>query len=299
MLTVRSVLCSVDFSEQSRLALRWAGAFASRFGSRLIVVSVVDRLLADAAKVRLGLDLPTEETAPALQEFVRTTWPEASPVSDIAVDVRVGDPASMILEAASHVGADLIVMGTLGLGGVRKWLLGSTAERVLRRTRTPVLAVPPAASGAAAADVASLDLGRILAATDFSPAASAALERAVQLARQFAVPVLATHVVDPIAVAPQWHTYVSDFDDERVAEARGRLEEAVARIDGVAVETIVTMGRAPDAISAMADERQAGLIVMGLSSEHGAFAPRPGSIAYQVLCQARVPVLVVPAPAEQ
>jgi len=70
----RSILSPVDFSEQSRHALRWAAAFAARFGSRLTVVSVVDPLLAEAARVRLGQDLATEETEPALREFVASTW---------------------------------------------------------------------------------------------------------------------------------------------------------------------------------------------------------------------------------
>ena len=70
----RSILNPVDFSEQSRHALRWAAAFAARFGSRLTVVSVVDPLLAEAARVRLGQDLAKEETEPALREFVASTW---------------------------------------------------------------------------------------------------------------------------------------------------------------------------------------------------------------------------------
>ena len=69
----RSILCPVDFSEQSRYALRWAAAFAAQFGSRLTVVSVADPLLAEAARVRLGQDLATEETEPALREFVAAT----------------------------------------------------------------------------------------------------------------------------------------------------------------------------------------------------------------------------------
>ena len=70
----RSILSPVDFSEHSRHALRWAGAFAARFQSRLTVISVVDPLLAEAARIRLGLDLAKAETEPALREFVAATW---------------------------------------------------------------------------------------------------------------------------------------------------------------------------------------------------------------------------------
>ena len=71
---LRSILCPVDFSEQSRQALRLAGLFAGRFQSRLVVLSVVDPLLAEAAKARLKLDLVKKETRPALAAFVKETW---------------------------------------------------------------------------------------------------------------------------------------------------------------------------------------------------------------------------------
>lgn len=139
----RSILSAVDFSEHSRHALRWAEAFAARFQSRLTVISVVDPLLAEAAKIRLGRDLAETETEPALREFVGATWSGgAGPAAPTVFKTLTGKPAEAILQAATADGADLIVMGTQGLGGFRKWLLGSTTERLLRRTDVPVLAVP-------------------------------------------------------------------------------------------------------------------------------------------------------------
>ena len=141
----RSILSPVDFSEQSRHALRWAAVFAARFGSRLTVVSVVDPLLAEAARVRLGQDLAKQETEPALREFVAATRTSTTHApTPIVFRTPIGDAAGSILETAETESAELIVMGTQGLGGFRKWLLGSTTERVLRRTKVPVLAVPNA-----------------------------------------------------------------------------------------------------------------------------------------------------------
>ena len=57
MLTLRSILCPVDFSDQSQEALRWAVALAAQHRSRLTVLTAVDPLLAQAAKARLNLDL--------------------------------------------------------------------------------------------------------------------------------------------------------------------------------------------------------------------------------------------------
>jgi nucleotide-binding universal stress UspA family protein len=76
MLTVRSILCPVDFSEQSRQALLWASVIAQLRGGALTVLTVVEPLLARAAGIRLGVDLARAEAKPALREFVEATLPE-------------------------------------------------------------------------------------------------------------------------------------------------------------------------------------------------------------------------------
>jgi nucleotide-binding universal stress UspA family protein len=59
-----------------------------------------------------------------------------------AVAVVVGDPAEQILGQAEECGSDVIVMGTQGLEGAKRFVFGSTTEKVLRESRIPVLAVP-------------------------------------------------------------------------------------------------------------------------------------------------------------
>jgi nucleotide-binding universal stress UspA family protein len=299
MLRLDSIVCSVDFSEQSGQALRWAAALASGHDARLTVVTAVEPLLANAAKVRLGVDLVRTETEPALREFVEGVLPRAGGEGPALV-ARAGEPDDVILDTAARADADLIVMGTQGLGGIRKLLLGSTAERVLRRTRVAVLAVPHGAAGplARGSEGARLGLERILSATDFSPTSVAALEWAAALADAARVPLLVAHVVAPVAVAPQWRPYVEQADEERVAAARAELDKLLARLPaGPARETAVALGRPADEIASMAERRQAGLVVMGLTGGRDAESTRPGSIAYRVLTLSRVPVLVVPAAA--
>jgi nucleotide-binding universal stress UspA family protein len=297
MAAPRSILCPVDFSDQSRHALRWAAALARRTAGRLIVLSAVDPLLAEAARLRFGLDLAQAETLPALRELVAATWSDdAGRGTDVRFAVRVGDSADVILEAAAAERADLLVMGTHGLGGVRKWLLGSTTERVLRRTQTPVLAVPPAASEPIRLDdAAPVDLGPVLVATDFSDASARAVRWAADLAKELASALLLLHVVVPIAVAPQWQAYLEGTDQARVTDAGAQLDRLKTQFDGsVQCESLVECGRPADAIASIADRRGAGVIVMGLASRQGFLGARPGSIAYRVLCLAKVPVLIVP-----
>ena len=177
MLTVRSILCPVDFSEESRQALLWASAIAQHRGGELTVLSVVEPLLAQAARIRLGVDLSRAEAAPALREFVEATLPEPErQASRVRMEVTEGDPSEVILQTARRQEAGLIVMGTHGLGGLRKLLLGSTTEQVLRRTEWPVLAVPAGAVSAPAVEHPGVQLRKILLATDFRESAMAAMQ---------------------------------------------------------------------------------------------------------------------------
>lgn len=298
-MTLRSILSPVDFSEQSRHALRWAEEIAARHQSRLTVLAVVDPLLAEAAKMRFGQDLAKAETEPALREFITATWPDDPARSSQAIlRVRTGDPAAVILETATAEAVELIVMGTQGLSGLDKWILGSTTEHVLRRTPVPVLAVPPAGeqSIVSRAEEGSSGIDRILAATDFSEPSVTAVRYAARLADGLSATLTLAHVVESPSVAPQWRSLAEGSGEGRVADARARLQALADQFCGArGCETIVSVGRAADLIASIAEDRRARLIVMGLTGDHGRFSPRPGAIAYRVLCSTTVPVLVVPA----
>jgi nucleotide-binding universal stress UspA family protein len=299
MLTLRSILCPIDFSDESQGALRWALALAARTRSHVTVITAVDPLLAEAARSRLGLDLARTETEPALREFVKAAMPAASRWQpDIGFDVRVGDPPEVILEAAERGSVDLIAMGTHGLGGFRKVLLGSTTERVLQRTDTALLAVPAVKSPAVVldADGSRFDLNRILMATDFSGASSAALRWAEDFARDGRARLVLCHVVARATMPAQWRSVVAPIDDEQMRDARARLETWAARVDpAIPHELVVAVGRPAESIAAAAEQQQARLIVMGLMENTAPGAGRPGAIAYRVLSLAQEPVLVVPS----
>ena len=138
-----TIVCPVDFSPQSALGLRWATAWARHFQARLIVVTVADPLLVEAAAITYDIDLAREKVLPELQEFVKSPAGTGGGISPLETTVLVGDPATEIVALAQRERAHLIVMATHGLSGYRKMLLGSTTEQVLRHATTPVLTLPP------------------------------------------------------------------------------------------------------------------------------------------------------------
>lgn len=294
MPTVHSILCPVDFSEQSRQALLWAAAIAQSHGAALTALSVVEPLLAQAAEIRLGVDLARAEADP-LGAFVEATLPEgARQTPRVGIEVAVGDPADAILQRARERRPGLIVMGTHGLGGLRKRLLGSTTEQVLRRTESPVLAVPPGAVTAPAVSQPAVHLKKILVATDFRESATAAMEWAGGLASDLDVPLVLAHVVEPVAVPPRWRAQAADAEGDRVASGQRRLARFTAGLRATRSEGVVSVGRPADAIVSLAVEHDAGLVVMGLANAEESAGRRPGSIAYRVLRLAHVAVVVVP-----
>jgi nucleotide-binding universal stress UspA family protein len=139
MLTIQKILHPTDLSPLSECAFRLACSLARDHGAKLIVLNVrpPEIVFADSAYV-LPPD-PQQLWETWHEELLRLKPPDPS----IAVEylLQEGDPATEILRTAQENGCDLIVMGTHGRTGVRRLLMGSVAEQVLRKSACPVLTV--------------------------------------------------------------------------------------------------------------------------------------------------------------
>jgi nucleotide-binding universal stress UspA family protein len=140
-----------DFSERSRYALDLAWVLARDHGARLIILHVVvlPSLLEMRTRVLANEPLPSTYAREAWDELYKLQPPAGSGV-DTVYRVECGDPAKVILRVAGECGADLIVLGSHGLTGFSRLLLGSVAEHVVRNASCPVLTVKaPFAAGRA------------------------------------------------------------------------------------------------------------------------------------------------------
>ena len=141
---MRSIVCGVDFSSGSRKALRAAVDLARANRSALTVVFSEDPTLVAAARAAGDPRATKASATVALERFIARTT-RTHPLRGVQAVVTEGTPADEIVKTARRHRADLIVLGTRGAGNVARMLLGSTAHRVLRQARVPVLAVPPGA----------------------------------------------------------------------------------------------------------------------------------------------------------
>jgi len=293
----RSILCPVDFSDHSRLALSCAVGLAGRDRAQLTVLSVNELLLVEAAAAAYDAAYVQKETESELRGLALSIIPGNAAWAPVPrLIVTSGDPAREIVELARRERPDLIVMGTHGLGGYRKMFFGSVTQNVLRHAPAPVLAVPATEFPMVQLEQESpvFSVRRVMAPIDLESDPDGAARAAAQVAQSFGVPLLLAYVVSQINAPALWREPLQAQQRIRIARARERLDRLAAALSGdLVIEVRVGVGRPADEIAALAAESQAGLIVMGLKSRGGLLDARPGSIAYRVLCLARVPVLAL------
>ncbi|AQL42315.1 hypothetical protein BV210_06125 [Halorientalis sp. IM1011] len=280
------ILVPTDRSDPARRALAQAADLADRYDATVTVLHVVDtRELDSDDEVDEHTETARTELVAALDDLDIDPTPEAA--------VRAGIPSETILDYADEVGIDLIVMGTHGRTGVRRYLLGSVTEKVVRLSDIPVLSVHPAE-----VDVGSIPYERILVPTDGSPGADPAVDCATDIATTYDAALHAVSVVDTGAMAGDVQIgVIIDQLREHATDAVESVADA-ARDAGVAeTETDVLEGRPFDAIRTYVDEADIDLIVMGTHGRSGLDRYLLGSVAEKTVRTAPVPVLTVRMPA--
>jgi universal stress protein A len=145
---IRTILVPVDFSEASRAALSYARDLAQALGARLDLLHVWEIPPYIPPEAMVGVPGQTAQTlsrtaqAHAEQQMqVLATEARAAGALIDQTKLESGDPARTIVEVADSGGYDLIVIGTHGRTGLGHLLMGSVAEKVVRRASCPVLSV--------------------------------------------------------------------------------------------------------------------------------------------------------------
>lgn len=146
---IKKILVTTDLSEEAVKAYPHARVIAKSFGAQIIVLTCID------TSIQLGiggsLEMPVmyvpetiaaikEKTVKELRDHLKANFPEESPeflVREAAMPVH-----HIITDVIKESGADLVVIASHGRSGLRRTLMGSVAEQVLRASEKPVLVVP-------------------------------------------------------------------------------------------------------------------------------------------------------------
>jgi nucleotide-binding universal stress UspA family protein len=142
-MNLRNIIVAIDFSPHSRKALEYAIDLAKKFGAKIHLVHAYHLPIQIAMPDQIVI--PGNLWADVRDAAARKLDKSAQLVTAAGLGVEThlseAQPSVGIVEAATKLGADLIVMGTRGLSGVKHVLLGSVAERTVRMAHCPVLTV--------------------------------------------------------------------------------------------------------------------------------------------------------------
>ena len=289
------ILLATDGSREAELAAKTAIRVAQETGSELHVIHVLI-LPPQSAHDPYSFNTEAREQAEKrsrarLEELVGRIETSGGKVG--GSHLGVGRPDAEIIDRAEEIGAGLIIVGSRGLGTIRRSLTGSVSDSVVHYAHCPVLV--------ARGEAVELPT-KILVAIDGSEEAVLAASTAADLAKGTGSELHVVYV-EPLTYAHQlagWETYNVDLlnrlDEAAEEEASSRLEEQVQKITETGGEIAGAHARVgyPDAeIVGLAGRLDAGLIVMGSRGLGPLRRALMGSVSDSVVRHAHCPVLVV------
>ncbi len=287
----KNILCPIDFSELSDLAFKYAAAGARVYGSKLTVLH--------AERFELPRYFSQNETRQFLQEMeqyktrvknelashVENILSPESNSLDVEWEVLEDTPVEAILQSADKNAAGLIVLGTHGLGGVKRLLMGSVAENVVRAAKIPVFTVRQKEHDFIDVNEIGMlpQLKRILCPCEINELGRIVLNHAVSLAERFQAKLTVL--------------YSDEFQQNlNLSQAKEALCDWISEAirSSCDLEPIVRQGDAADQILILAEEQKDDLIVMGARHRIFRDATVLGKTTDLVVRHASLPVMTIP-----
>jgi len=298
--SVGRIAVGIDFSDESEIALQHAAMLGRRTRAHLILLHVLPlpaHLVEDSSydplfrASTLTTDLSARQRVDAgdlLQEMAGRCRDLGASCEPLLID---DNPSDGLARAAEEVGADLLVLGSHGRSGLKRFLLGSVAERAVRLCRRDALV--------ARGPVGSRDgYHRIVVGSDFSSHSASALETALAVAAADATIEIVHCWQTPILPAGLPVAPLRADIEKNVAESGARL---VARHREIGERLRFTAVEAPpgDGLTRRAAEIDADLIAVGSHGRRGVKRWLLGSVAEVAIRHAPCSILVARQPGPQ
>jgi len=306
----KRMLVPLDGSQLAEAVFPYAKELAGRLNIDVTLLYVCSRALSEFVPMHQAyVKQATENVGRQIQEVQKKTGirPAAKPVT-VRGEVVVGSPPEEILRYADENQVDLILMATHGRSGMRRWVMGNVADKVLRAAKTPVLLVRSGIPDETPYD--QWPKRTILVPLDGSELAEKVLPHVEALAKQGGtelVDVVLIRVCEPLAVpsyyAPEvaepttinWGEFIQEdtIKSKRVAEEYLAGVEKRLKASHISVRSEVLGGKAGDEIADYANKHPFNLIVMATHGRSGLSRWVYGSVADNVLQGVCSPILLI------
>jgi len=290
---VKRILAATDLSSGSVLAVDRGFLLARSLGAQYTVIHAINMDSFTPLRELFGAkaDAVGDSIVNAATEQLKESVSESLTKGNLEADLRIenGDAAAVITHFAENTDTDLVVLGAHGSGFLQRMLIGSTASRLLRKSKRPVLVVK---------QEPHRNYKRVLLAIDFSPAS----EYAIQLVRELvpAAHIVLLHTFDvPLQGQLRYAGVNEDFIEQFRAEAQTRATHklrdlaAAAGLSPMNHSEIVAYGDATRNIIEYEEKMRCDLIVLGKHGTHVTEELLFGSTTKRVLAESNSDVLVV------
>jgi nucleotide-binding universal stress UspA family protein len=288
---IQRIVAATDFSAPSRLAAERAARLALEQQTGVELLHVAERSLLDGLRELLGqqseritgqlLDRTREDLQGLADELA------ASGLAAPTIHLAVGNVLHEIASRVDALDAGLLVVGAHGNGLIEQALLGSVAERLLRKIRHPLLVVRQPAAQA---------YQRVLVPVDFSGWSREALRLALIIAPQAEITVIHAYLVpfeSKLRLAGVNEGEILQYRAEAQDKARTEMKRLLASLELApeGIRRVIVHGDAAPSILQQAEKDQTDLIVMGKHGNSPLEELLLGSTTKHVLAEARVDVL--------
>ncbi|HET8890800.1 MAG TPA: universal stress protein [Candidatus Angelobacter sp.] len=276
---LKNILFATDFSEASMKAFPYVAELSRHFGASVFACHIIipTSLVAAAPQAAPSLyEAEYDAATTELDNILASPQLKGLKTKPLLSSGILGDS---LLEEITENNVDLVIAGTHGRTGLRRFLLGSAVEEICRVATCPVLTIGPDCP------TASIKINRILVPTDLSDDSMRALPFVMKLAASYGASVIVLHVL-PEETA-------SNPDAIKLSEPvrRSMVHTFESRLTPLKAEFLIESGPVAETILKIAREKTVDVIAMGIRN---AFLPGfhlRSSVAYRVMTAAHCPVV--------
>lgn len=294
---IKKIFCTTDISDFSNHAISWGIALAQEFGAKLYVCHIVDFptsiTYGDGPIFFMDQQNQAMENANVqLEQLIGNARIEWEPL------VSTGHAADEISRLAGEKDADLAISATHGRSGLKRLILGSVTERLMRTLPCPLLIVRGPEHDLRVLSDQGLSFKRILVGCDFSEDSMLAFQHGLSLAQEFQSELDLVHVMEPPEYM-DWFEPSMAFEEDSQQDLQMRINDKLKKmVPGEASnwctpQTAVLAGRSHEELIRHAKTNEIDLIVLGVRGLGLVEKLLVGSTTDRVVRQAPCPVLSV------
>ena len=293
----KNILCATDFSDFSNHTINYGVALAKEFEAKLFVSHVID-LSSVAIYGEFQLDPVGQQNR--IMEDADAQLKELTGDQPISWEplITVGKPADEISRAVEEKNIDLVITATRGRSGLKRIILGSVTERLMRTLTCPLLVVNSPEHQLISTADRVIKIEKILVGCDFSPDSGQALKHALSLAQEFEAELHLIHVIET-PTQPGSYKEDTSASEEIQQDCRDLLTQKLKDMVPVDArywctpQTGLLEGQPYEEIVTYAESNDIDMIVLGVRGHGVVKTLFLGSTTDRVVSRSPCPVLSV------